>query len=209
MNWKNYFEMLKDWKKLPAYKVEPRIDSLIGYYLPVFLSDFLNVKIIGSIPELPIRLGTVKSSHEGSSYADRSYKVDFLAIGDNGLNYLVEFKTDSKSRRDNQDIYLVESKILGTKNIIDGIIKITKVSNYTEKYNHLKAKLRECGLLNAQDSYTGLNPKFEIVYVQPSNYKKETNVIDFLWIAEWLKEHFKDSEFERELSESLIHWSRD
>ena len=209
MNWKGYFELLKDWKKLPAYKVEPRIDSLIAYFLPGILSDFLNVKIIGVIPELPIRLGTVKPSHEGSTYADRSYKVDFLVIGDNGLNYLVEVKTDSRSRRDKQDTYLLETKGLGTKEIIEGVIKIAKVSTYTEKYNYLKAKLRECGLLNNQDSYTGLNPNFEIIYIQPSNYKKESNVIDFKQIADWLKKNYPNSEFEMELSIALIGWSLD
>jgi len=34
VDWMNYFEMMKDWKKLPAYRAEPRIDSLVGYYLP-------------------------------------------------------------------------------------------------------------------------------------------------------------------------------
>jgi hypothetical protein len=55
-----YFEMLKDWKMLPAYKVEPRIDSLIGHYLPKIITDFLGVESIGMIPELPIRLATIK-----------------------------------------------------------------------------------------------------------------------------------------------------
>jgi hypothetical protein len=60
MNWNEYFEMMKDWKKLPAYKAEPRIDSLVGFYLKDALTDFLGVEIIGIIPELPIRLATVK-----------------------------------------------------------------------------------------------------------------------------------------------------
>jgi len=33
MEWNEYFEMMIDWKKLPAYKAETRIDSLIGFYL--------------------------------------------------------------------------------------------------------------------------------------------------------------------------------
>lgn len=30
MNWKDYFDTLEDWKKLPAYRAKPRIDSLSG-----------------------------------------------------------------------------------------------------------------------------------------------------------------------------------
>ncbi len=122
MNWNKYFELMADWKKLPAYKAEPRIDSLVGFFLPEFIESFLNIKSAGIIPELPIRLATVKPKHEGTNYADRSYKVDFLIIGNNEVNYLIEFKTDSGSRRDEQDLYLVEAKEAGTESIVNGIL---------------------------------------------------------------------------------------
>ena len=209
MNWNQYFEMLKDWKLLPAYKIEPRIDSLIGYYLPKIISDFLKIEPIGIIPELPIRLDTIKPEHQGTYYADRSYKVDFLVIGNNNLNYLVEFKSDSRSRRDDQDLYLLESKTLGTKSIIEGIIQIAKLSNYREKYKHLKGKLYAYGLIDSEDRYTNLNPNFEIVYVQPSNYKNENNVIDFKWVSNWLKLNYSNAEYEGELADALFSWSND
>jgi hypothetical protein len=209
MNWTEYFEMLKDWKMLPAYKVEPRIDSLIGHYLPKIISDFLGVESIGIIPELPIRLATVKPEHEGTYYADRSYKVDFLIIGNNNLNFLVEFKTDSRSRRDAQDTYLSEAKTLGTKSIIDGIIQISRISTYKVKYKHLREKLLTYGLIDIEDRYTGLNPGFEIVYVQPSNHRNEKNVIDFKRISNWLKSNYPNAEFENELADSLLLWSKD
>lgn len=207
MNWNEYFEMLKDWKKLPAYKAEPRIDCLVGHYLPQILSKYLGVEVIGIIPELPIRLGTIKPVHEGTVYADRSYKVDFLAITNNGLNYLVEFKTDSGSRRVEQDLYLQETKVQGTKAIIDGIIRISSVSSYKLKYAHLKNKMQSFGLIDSNNQYTGLNPEFEILYVQPSNMNNEKLVIDFKWISEWLKSNYKNSEFENELANALYSWS--
>lgn len=207
MNWNEYFEMLKDWKKLPAYKAEPRIDCLIGHYLPQILSNYLNVKVKGIIPELPIRLGTIKPTHEGTVYADRSYKVDFLAITENGVNYLVEFKTDSGSRRVEQDLYLQEAKMFGTKAVVDGIIKISNVSSYRHKYDHLKNKLLYFGLIDHDNNYTGLNPDFEVVYVQPSNMNLEKFVIDFKWISEWLKSNYANSEFETELANTLYTWS--
>ncbi len=70
MNWKDYFEMMIDWKKLPAYKAEPRIDSLIGYFLELILEEYLNEKFDEIIPELPIRLGTVRPELKNTKYAE-------------------------------------------------------------------------------------------------------------------------------------------
>ena len=209
MIWTEYFSKLREWKRLPAYRLEPRIDSIIGYYLPSILSDYLRIQIIGIIPEFPIRLGTIKPSHEGSVYADRSYKVDFLAIGNNGINYLVEFKTDSKSRREGQDLYLTETKNLGTESLINGMLRIATVSTYKPKYKYLKDKATTLGLLNQDGVYSGLNPSLQVVYVQPSTTNKGENVIDFKWIATWLNKNYKDSEFESELASSLLVWAHD
>lgn len=209
MKWNEYFELIIDWKKLPAYKAEPRIDSLIGYYLPKLIESYLNIGTVGVIPELPIRLATIKPKHEGTNYADRSYKVDFLIIANNDHNYLVEFKTDSASRRDEQDLYLLEAKSAGTKSIIEGIIQIAKVSSYKKKYGHLLQKLHIVGLVDGERQYTGVNPKFDIIYIQPSNPKGEPNVIDFLWISNWLNATYPDSEFEAEFAKALKHCAND
>jgi hypothetical protein len=209
MNWKMYFEMMADWKRLPAYKAEPRIDSLVGYYLTEFIADFLKIEVLGIIPELPIRLATVKPKHEGTNYADRSYKVDFFIIGNNNINYLIEFKTDSGSRRYSQDTYLEEARSIGTKYIVEGILQIASVSSYKKKYNHLTSKLQSVGLLNSQMLYSGMNPSFEIVYVQPSNHKNEELVIDFAWIAKWLENKHTSSEFVLEFAKTLRAWAAD
>lgn len=209
MNWKTYFEMMADWKQLPAYKAEPRIDSLVGYYLPEFIADFLNIEVVGIIPELPIRLATVKPKHEGTNYADRSYKVDFLIAGNNGKNYFIEFKTDSGSRRDTQDTYLEEAKSIGTKSIVEGILQISKVSSYKKKYNHLTSKLQAVGLLNEKMLYSGMNPSIEIVYVQPSNHKGEESVVDFVWMSKWLEDKYINSEFAIEFAKALKVWAAD
>jgi hypothetical protein len=209
MNWKTYFEMMADWKRLPAYKAEPRIDSLVGFFLPQFIAEYLGIEVVGIIPELPIRLATVKPKHEGTNYADRSYKVDFLIVATNGKNYLVEFKTDSGSRRDAQDMYLEEAKSAGTKAIIEGVLQIASVSSYKKKYDHLTTKLKSVGLLNNEKHYSELNPSFEIIYVQPSNPKSEELIIDFAWISNWLEEKYPDSEFETEFAKALKLWAED
>lgn len=209
MNWNDYFEMMADWKKLPAYKAEPRIDSLVGFFLPQFLADYFGIKVIGIIPELPIRLATVKPKHEGTKYAERSYKVDFLIIANNGKNYLVEFKSDSGSRREGQDAYLKDAKSVGTKLIVEGILQIASISSYKKKYDHLISKLRSARLINDNNEYSEVNPSFEVVYVQPSNPKKEKMVIDFAWISNWLKEKYPNSEFEIEFAKALKLWADD
>ena len=209
MEWNEYFEMMIDWKKLPAYKAETRIDSLIGFYLRSIISEYLKEKIDGIIPELPIRLGTVKPELENTKYSERSYKVDFFAIGNKNTNYLVEFKTDTKSRREKQDEYLEISKKLGTEQIINGILKIANVSTYKTKYNHLKNKLKNVGLLNDDFKYSGKNKVLEIIYVQPANHQNEKLVIDFIWIAEWLEKQSNISSFEIELAKALRKWSKD
>jgi len=209
MNWNDYFKMMVDWKKLPAYKAEPRIDSLIGYFLPQFIADFLSIEVVGIIPELPIRLGTVFKKYKDTKSQDRSYKVDFLIVGANGKNYLIEFKTDSKSRREGQDEYLYEAKEARTQKIIDGIIRIAKVSTYKIKYAHLLSKLREFGLIDSENKYSGINPSFEIIYIQPSKKNEEETVVDFLWISNWLEENRPNSEFETELAKALKLWSTD
>jgi len=208
MNWNNYFKMMIDWKKLPAYKAEPRIDSLIGFFLTPILEEYLNEKFEEIIPELPIRLGTVRAELENTKHAERSYKVDFFAIGNKGKNYLIEFKTDTNSRRTKQDEYLNISKELGTSKIINGILSISNASAYTKKYNHLKDKLQKVGLLNDKFEFSGKNKDLEIIYVQPSNHNKENLVIDFNWIADWLEKDKKDT-FKNELATALRIWSND
>jgi hypothetical protein len=206
MDWNEYFKMMIDWKKLPAYRAEPRIDSLIGYYLKDILSNKLGDQITGIIPEFPLRLGTVNPAINDKNYADRSYKVDFLAIGSEGKNYLVEFKTDGKSLRPGQDKYLIQSEKIGSMKIIDGVIRISEVSSYKVKYKHLLEKIQGFGLINENKKYTGLNPAMKKVYVIPYNRTNSPDTFDFKDIIEWFEEQSVKDVFEIELMKVLQIW---
>jgi hypothetical protein len=206
MEWNRYFDMLIDWKKLPAYKAEPRVDSLIGFYLIPILTDILNVEIEGIIPEFPLRLGTINPKHEGTTYADRSFKVDFFAIGKNGKNYFIEFKTDSSSLREKQDIYLGKSKELGTEAIIKGILAIANVSTYPDKYKHLKQKLWSFGLIDDESNYSGKNPFCEVIYVIPAKNDQLGIVIDFYDIVNWFELKKEIDSFEKAFISALKLW---
>jgi hypothetical protein len=209
MDWKEYFNTMSDWKKLPAYKAEPRIDSFIGYYLTKFMSNELGVNILGIIPELPIRVGTVKPVYQDTKFADSSYKVDFYLLDSLGKNYFIEFKSDSSSRNEKQDVYLREAKCFGMGKIVQGIVRIAQVSPYKNKYAHLLDKLTKLNLISSTQAYTGISNDIEVVYVQPHQTNSSDKCIDFQQIARWLLNTFKESEFETQFANKLIEWSTD
>jgi len=209
MDWPLYFSTLEDWKRFPAYKMEPRIDSIVAYYLMDFAGERLRKKIVACIPELPIRLGTVKPKLEGTVYSDRSYKVDFYLLAEDGQNLFVEFKSDTGSRREGQDTYLSQSKQMGMRKIVDGIVGIAKVSKYKDKYGHLLDRLMEIGLLDRDLRFVGNSDLIEVVYVQPKAKTDDEVVIDFNWIAGWLEDSHKGKGFETALAKSLRAWAND
>ena len=201
---------MEDWKQLPAYRAEPRVDSLIGFYLLKMMPGFLGEPIVGIIPELPIRLGTVKPHLNAATFADKSYKVDFYLLGESGIHYFVEFKTDSGSRRDEQDSYLGEAKIVGMAEVARGIMRIASVSSYKKKYGHLRAKMLKLGLIDVDGKFTGKVDTIEIVYVQPHRKDGDTgHVIDFVQVSKWLTDNFGQSDFENAFARTLSYWSKD
>lgn len=211
MDWREYFETIRDWKRLPAYRAEPRIDSLVGYHLQEIATEYLGERMVGIIPELPIRLGTVKPALNDENYADKSYKVDFFLVGASGKNYFVEFKTDSRSRRDAQDLYLDEARGAGMKAIVEGIVRIASVSSYKQKYDHLIAKLLSLGIINQDRQFIGPSDEIVILYVQPrcKEGDDERQVIDFQRVAQWLKTQPGHGDFEAAFADALIWWSKD
>ncbi len=209
MNWHDYFNMMSDWKKLPAYKAEPRVDSFLGFFLPEMFSEFFGDRILGIIPELPLRLGTLKTSLEGTKYAELSYKVDFYLVGISGINYFVEVKTDIGSRRDKQDAYLSQAAEKKMRCIIDGIIRISKVSSYETKYTKLILKLSKLGLLNESLEFIGKSDDIKIVYVQPSKKDEDQICIDFTRISEWLEKKGSVYSFESCFAAALRKWAID
>ena len=207
LDWNTYFATLKDWKRLPAYKAEPRIDSLVGHFLPRLLTDLLGIEVLALIPELPLRKGTLCTEFEGTVHAERSWKVDFLAVGPDRC-WLVEFKTDSGSRREVQDDYLRDAVRVGTGAVVDGIVRIASVSPYKRKYAHLLGKLREAGLLNGE-VWSGRCPTMEILYVQPSSPAEGERGLGFEQIAAWLEALPKAGGFEKAFAGALREWAGD
>ena len=206
MNWKEYFDKMINWKGLPSYKVEPRVDSFIGFYLKQIIETKYKIIVEGIIPEFPIRKGAIEPEFENTNL---SYKVDFLVVGKKDTNYLVEIKTNTSSRNVKQDNYLIKAKKIGTEKIIDGVIKITTSTHSMKKYKHLIDELIKLELLDENYKYTKKNEKIEILYVQPSNKMDEDNIIDFKEISNYLLNLYNKSDFEEQFAQALNKWSVD
>ena len=196
--------LLNDWKKLPAYKAEPRVDFIVAGALPEILKNKYNFNIKAIIPELPIRIGSIYKDLD----IDKSYKVDFYIYLENGKHIFIEFKTDSGSRRLKQDKYLLASQSVGMKAILDGIIKINSVTNYKTKYSHLMKKLLIAGLISDSNSIYQpeiVQNEIEILYIQPK--AEHPNEIGFDEVAKLMSE--SEDIFYKKFSEILFSWSKD
>jgi hypothetical protein len=206
MDFEKYFAMLVDWKKLPAYKLEPRIDAFIGFYLPEIIGEYKETNIIGIIPEFPLRCRTLYPDNKKfteKSFGERAFKVDFLLISEKKPHYLIEFKTDLDSRSDEQDDYLEKAKDIKLRELIKGIKFIYKATKAKTKYEYLISKLQEISLMNDNFEFIGKNEDLEIIYIQPSNKEKKDNVIDFQEICKWFDKKQNIDLFEKKLSETL------
>ena len=205
-----YFATLEDWKKLPAYKLETRIDSLVGFALPRVLESMHGLQTRIIVPELPLRLGTVNPKLADKSYADRSYKVDFYIRTKCGRNLFIEFKSDSGSRRQKQDDYLQCASNLKMDQVLGGILQIAGVSTFKEKYGHLLGKLRQASLIDETKPLVGPED-IRVMYVQPKHLAGDSDkeLILYPKLAAVIRSVFPGGELMERLALSLEKWAAD
>lgn len=137
------------------------------------------------VPEFPIKRDLIWPERPGSS----SVKVDYLLVSRDVENaLLVELKTDSSSRRDQQDTYLERAQNIGMQALLLGVADIIRATSAHRKYFHLACLLRDLGLLSLPPDYrehlfptikTGLStlltqvkpsaasPRLAVLYIQP------------------------------------------
>lgn len=103
------FELLDDWRHLPNYQLERRVDIFFGLYLPEFLGERFELSVAGWVPKFPVKRDLIWPVHG----TNRSVKVDYVAFGEGRKRcLLVELKTDAGSRLDvgsKQLVQFVES----------------------------------------------------------------------------------------------------
>ena len=202
------FDLLDDWRKLPAYQLERRADIFFAIHLETIIEKKLKTKIDLIIPEFPIRVGEISANH---SQLNKSFKIDYLTFSktENKV-FLIELKTDQSSRRDKQDWYLESAAKIKVKGIIDGLIKIYNATSQKTKYNHLLDKIENIGWIKKENkSIVNLNVDIQprVIYIQPLNEKKEPSTISFDDIIETLSN--SDDFITKRFIESLEKWKID
>jgi hypothetical protein len=217
------FTLLDRWRHLPKYQLERRADIFFAFYLCEFLQERFAVPLRPQlIPEFPIHLRSLGYPVTG----DSSCNVDFLAVAqDLRRAFFVELKTDSLSRRDVQDTYLVDAQRTGLPRLLEGVVQITRATARKSKYLHLLLLLHESGLVhvpaalaarlragNLRGLSTDLDAiqtkltdcPIQIVYLQPTATAAASE-IGFADLAQWMARF--DDPLSARFRESLTRWS--
>ena len=220
------FDFLDRWRHLPAYQLERRADIFFGLFLPEVLSRHLrqrNIEIDPHlIPEFPLGQGGSK----------RSDKADYFALSiDRKHAFLIELKTDLRSRRPSQDDYLCRAKARGLNCLLHDLRDIAKATNVQarRKYFHLLQAVADLGLMklpfrledkifcdgNPRGVYKLIEsieivpdlPSLEVIHVLPAIPPKGSDgmdIIDFPFFADVVE---PSGEIGARFADSLCKWS--
>ena len=176
------FGVLNRWRHFAGYPMEPRVDALVGLFLPEVIERCCEASEIHPqvIPQFPLK-------KVGSNRSDRA---DFFTLSkDCRRAFLVELKTDQGSLREEQVRYLNKAKGRPLAGLLCELKEIALASRSRGKYLHLLGALSDLGLvmlpkeLEDQDRYSNagvskghikdvkvLVPescKVEVVFIQP------------------------------------------
>ncbi len=139
------FRRLKEWRDLPAYQLERRVDIFFGLLLPDFMRNKFCVTDPTVIPEFPLNNTII-----GTAGNSQSVKVDYAVFGKkDGANcvFLVELKTDIKSLDKQQLKYMKCAERAGFRQLLRGVRLSAIRSREKRKYAHLIWKLKELDYL--------------------------------------------------------------
>jgi hypothetical protein len=174
------FDLLDDWRNLPAYQLERRADIFFAIYLDVIIKTKYGHDVDFIVPEFPIRVGDISLKVPD---LNRSFKIDYVAVCEAASTvYFVELETDATSRREKQDWYLEQAKTINIKRLIEGVIKIYSATGHKTKYNNLISLLSKIGwLLMDTGTCTNISKDYniEVVYIQPIDDGRKEGVISF------------------------------
>ncbi len=202
------FDLLDDWRNLPAYQLERRADIFFAIHLDKIIEKILGEKIDLIIPEFPVRIGELPEQDPDNN---QSFKIDYLTYSkkENKI-YLIELKTDQRSRRKKQDLYLKHATELKIKGLVSGLIKIYEATNQKLKYENLFDKIENIGWIKRdKKTITNLNIEIEpsIIYIQPLNKENEKYIISFDNIIKALSD--SNDLLTKRFIESLEKWKSD
>lgn len=209
------FETLDSWRHLPNYQLERRADIFFAMYLKDVLEQkYGTVLKPVIIPEFPIRVGVIYEETD----SNKSFKIDYVLFSQDGkLAYLVELKTDDKSRKNAQDKYLELASKAGMPALLNGIVDIYYASSRKNKYRHLLALLQAAAQIEISANTENRDlarsdiqvtsevagaPK--IVYVQPNGAGE--GCINFAEFADFVES--LSSPISARFASSLREWAK-
>jgi hypothetical protein len=202
------FDLLDDWRHLPAYQLERRADIFFALYLDKIIKHKTGVDIDCIIPEFPIRLGEILKN---KPRLNKSFKIDYLTYSrDSKRVFFVELKTEMYSRNDKQDKNMQLAAQIGMFRILEGLKKIYKATTQKVKYNHLLNKIEAIGWITPKDKtfeINNINITPEILYLQPVNTKNNESIISFDDVIVALSK--SNDELAKRFLASLEKWKSD
>lgn len=156
------FDLLNRWRHLPFYSLETRAAPFFAVFLRDVLGDALDVEMHQTvIPEFPLRIGCLYTEKERKELdpkpgRNQSFNVDYVAFTKNmSTAYLVELKTDLRSKRLKQDGYLCQAENTGFSQLVRGVRPLAKASSSKQKYVHLLHELSKTGFVCMTDDLYG------------------------------------------------------
>lgn len=202
------FDLLDDWRNLPAYQLERRADIFFAIHLDQIIENVLGTKIDFVIPEFPVRVGEIYTTNPD---LNKSFKIDYLTYSKSENKvYLIELKTDQRSRREKQDWYLESASKIKVKGLVSGLLQIYKATNQKVKYNNLLDKIEEIGWIERDyNSIKNLEIEIEpsIIYIQPLKMENGESIISFDDIIKALSD--SNDPLTKRFIESLEKWKSD
>lgn len=140
-----------EWRHLPAYQLERRVDVLFGMMLPTVIGvKFeVNPEDCRVIPEFPLHKGKL-----GIKKNNQSLNVDFAVFFEKEATKhlcLVELKTDQKSIKVEQIETMEQAREAGARKLLVGLLEAANSSAEPRKYAHLIWKLHEIGCIELSD----------------------------------------------------------
>jgi len=199
------FDRLDDWRRLPSYQLEKRVDIFFAIYLPLIFKEHFNETVIDIIPEFPIRVGTFNDDNN----LNLSFKADYALFTESKKVYLVELKTDNGSTREKQNEYYNLTIEKGFEKIINGIIDIYKATSYKDKYEKLLKKLICNGSIILKDLEFISTSKYvfnnEPIFIKPTKIADDFGyILTFQNIIKVIEK--QDDEFTKRFIKSLKEW---
>lgn len=148
---------LDEWRHLPDYQLERRVDIFFGMFLPKVIEERFDVCVDEVIPEFPVHKGLFDKESSLERGPHRSVKVDFAVFGTKGDKkqiFLVELKTDMGSLDFVQLKNMVKARCAGPTCVMRGVGHLARNTLAKRKYAHLIWRLLglECFQLKNKDS---------------------------------------------------------